>query len=145
MSSIVKLFQREQPGKARFAELIRPHIAIDHLRPWLVKVTYHRYVDLYRRRKRLEFDSFDESAQEAASTMGGDEIVNLQEREAIRQAMRTLSDDQRDTLIMHDLQGYTEEETARKLNISTGTVKSRLHRARTKFREAITPGTFSRA
>ena len=46
MSSIVKLFQREQPGKARFAELIRPHIAIDHLRPWLVKVICHRYEDL---------------------------------------------------------------------------------------------------
>ncbi|WP_316042256.1 sigma factor-like helix-turn-helix DNA-binding protein [Nocardiopsis sp. CNR-923] len=53
-------------------------------------------------------------------------------------ALARLSRGDRDTLLLIAWGGLTYEETARVLGVPMGTVRSRLHRARTRVRAALT-------
>lgn len=54
--------------------------------------------------------------------------------QAIQQGLRTLTPDQRVTLVLSDIQGLSYKEIAQVTGISVGTVKSRLSRARASLR-----------
>lgn len=54
----------------------------------------------------------------------------------LHDALATLPLPQREVLILRDLVGLSERETADLLTLACGTVKSRLHRARATFRKA---------
>ncbi|WP_433176348.1 RNA polymerase sigma factor [Actinoallomurus sp. CA-150999] len=54
----------------------------------------------------------------------------------IRDVLRRLSPEHRAVLVLRDLEGHGERAVGELLEISTGTVKSRLHRARLSFRRA---------
>ena len=51
------------------------------------------------------------------------------DREVLAAALARLSDDHRDVVILHELQGLTYEEVASVIGVPVGTVKSRLHHA----------------
>jgi len=51
----------------------------------------------------------------------------------IERILRELEPEQRAILILRDLDGLSEREAAEQLGVALGTVKSRLHRARTAF------------
>ena len=69
----------------------------------------------------------DETSQES-------ELIN---REILRQAMSKLSDEHREVVTLHEIDGFTYEEIAQITNIPVGTVKSRLFHAFTNLRKAI--------
>ena len=52
----------------------------------------------------------------------------------VRAVLESLEPVQRAVLVMREVEGLTEEEMATALGIASGTVKSRLHRARAAFR-----------
>jgi RNA polymerase sigma-70 factor (ECF subfamily) len=54
----------------------------------------------------------------------------------IRDVLHRLSPEHRAILVLRDVEGLTEQEAARLLDVPTGTVKSRLARARATFRKA---------
>lgn len=54
----------------------------------------------------------------------------------VRDTLARLAPEHRAVLVLRDLAGYTEQEVADLLRIPAGTVKSRLHRARDRFRKA---------
>ena len=54
----------------------------------------------------------------------------------VRDALTKLRPEQRAVLVLRDLEGMDERTAAAMLRVPTGTVKSRLHRARESFREA---------
>jgi RNA polymerase sigma factor (sigma-70 family) len=56
----------------------------------------------------------------------------------IRDVLDRLAPEHRAALVLRDLEGLDEQEVARLLDVPTGTVKSRLHRARASFRRAWT-------
>jgi RNA polymerase sigma-70 factor (ECF subfamily) len=56
----------------------------------------------------------------------------------VRRLLERLPPDQRAILVLRDLHGLDEAEAARMLGIARGTVKSRLHRARARFRREWT-------
>ena len=58
-------------------------------------------------------------------------------RERIRQALATLSDEQRAVVVLFDLEGFSHREIARIMNCPEGTVMSRLHYGRLKLREQL--------
>lgn len=60
--------------------------------------------------------------------------ANAAARVEIADTLRQLSLHQRAILLLRDLEGFGEAEAAALLEVEVGTVKSRLHRARTAFR-----------
>jgi len=65
--------------------------------------------------------------------------------EAIQEVLNSLAEEHRIILIMREVQGMSYEEMAAVLKISSGTVKSRLSRARQAFKQKVMAGagTFS--
>lgn len=119
---------------------------LDSLRPWLIRILYNRYVDLYRRVQASPVDapsgqwSADEGeindriAQAPEHTSA---ISQLEQQRTLLFGLQALDDDQRDVVLLHDLEGYTATEVAEIMQTSIGTVKSRLHRARSKLKELL--------
>ena len=56
----------------------------------------------------------------------------------IRDQLDRMAPEQRAVIVLRDLEGLSEEEAARVLDVAPGTVKSRLHRARARFRREWT-------
>jgi RNA polymerase sigma-70 factor (ECF subfamily) len=58
-------------------------------------------------------------------------------RAALERALASLSEDQREVLLLRDMEGLSAAEVAASLGISAEAVKSRLHRARANLRAAL--------
>ncbi|MGW5455463.1 RNA polymerase sigma factor [Nocardia sp. NPDC003979] len=66
-----------------------------------------------------------------------DEVLRRLEAARVAAAVATLPDDQRQVLIMRDIQGLSGRIVADTLGLSTTAMKSRLHRARASVRQAL--------
>lgn len=62
---------------------------------------------------------------------------HFEERIQIRDALRQLSTEYREVLILREWHGYDYQEIATLLNIPLGTVKSRIHSARLNLRKLL--------
>jgi RNA polymerase sigma-70 factor (ECF subfamily) len=117
-----------------------PEARETYLRPWLFRILRNAFYDLYRRDKkqppleRLE----DEAATNDGSWRGDAEIQLLRGAVArdIEAALARLSDDGR-TVLLLDVEGFTETEIADIMQCPLGTVKSRLMRARANLRKQL--------
>lgn len=109
--------------------------------PWLARVLYRHFIDRTRSRQRSPLHLVDdetvpdEHRDEATGPSENVENAILQNR--LQQALSKLNEDQRVLLIMHDVEGYTLNEIHGMLDVSVGTLKSRLNRARSRLREIL--------
>jgi RNA polymerase sigma-70 factor (ECF subfamily) len=55
----------------------------------------------------------------------------------IQEGLLQLKEDQRELLILRDLQGFSYEEMGEALGLPEGTIKSKLHRARMSLKEVL--------
>jgi RNA polymerase sigma-70 factor (ECF subfamily) len=80
-----------------------------------------------------------EAADESASLERSPEqaVDQKQLRAALDRALAGLSDEQREVLLLRDMEGLSAPEVAESLGLSVEAVKSRLHRARARLREAL--------
>lgn len=89
-----------------------------------------------RRRERLRLGSM-------TSLNGASEPVARVDRPLLRlglaEAVDRLPDGMRRVLVLHDVEGYTHEEIADLLGVTTGTCKSQLFKARAKLRQMLEP------
>ena len=69
-----------------------------------------------------------------------DDALRRERESALRAALIDLPIVYREAVILCDMEGMSYEETAAALDVSLGTVKSRLNRARNAFAEIIEPG-----
>jgi RNA polymerase sigma-70 factor (ECF subfamily) len=60
-------------------------------------------------------------------------------RMKLERAMQQLPDRMRQVLVLHDIEGYTHEDIAEFLGVTTGTSKSQLFKARARMRELLRP------
>jgi RNA polymerase sigma-70 factor (ECF subfamily) len=58
-------------------------------------------------------------------------------QEWVQEGLLQLSEDQRELVVLRDLQGLSYGEIGRFLNLAEGTVKSRLHRARMELKDIL--------
>ena len=113
------------------------------LRAWLSRIAINIGLDLLRKRRRRPESSLDEAQEEVgfevASPAAGPErqAVLGELREEIERGILSLPANQRATLVLVDVQGFSYEEAARALATSVGTVKSRLSRARARVRDHL--------
>jgi RNA polymerase sigma-70 factor (ECF subfamily) len=113
---------------------------------YLLRIVSNRCYDELRRWKRrpaTSFEDFGEVDEEAnpALVNGGERPEDYAERQevarVIQAGIETLPPDQRITLALSDVQGLSYQEIAEAMEVSLGTVKSRLARARGKLRDYL--------
>jgi RNA polymerase sigma-70 factor (ECF subfamily) len=113
---------------------------------YLLRIVSNRCYDELRRHKRrpaTSFEDFGEVDEEAnpALVNGGENPHEYTERQemarVIQAGIETLPPDQRITLVLSDVQGLSYQEIAETTEVSLGTVKSRLARARAKLRDYL--------
>ena len=130
-----------QDAFARALDAQASFVAGSNLRAWSFRILRNAFLDTRRRERRnpvaLREDS-DEVATGDAWLQGDIELGRLQGLVArdIEAALSRLSDDAR-TVVLLDLEGFTETEIASVMDIAIGTVKSRLARARAVLREEL--------
>ncbi|MEX0943452.1 MAG: RNA polymerase sigma factor [Pseudomonadales bacterium] len=118
--------------------------------PWLIKILYRCFVDFHRKHARTPAQHFDDwrgdfAVFDEALHLEGETSNNIKRLELQRDLLKgleTLNDDQREVVLLHDSEGYSATEVASILGISDGTVKSRLHRARTQLKKVLDQGPF---
>jgi RNA polymerase sigma-70 factor (ECF subfamily) len=136
---------------------LRAFQSIDHfrgesdLRTWIYRIAINQARNRWRwwrRRRRDATVSID--APEAAGRLGlvatlksttakdpeQDTLANERER-ALKKALGTLKRVYREAVILRDIEGFAFEEIATALDISVGTVKSRLARGRQELRRKL--------
>jgi RNA polymerase sigma-70 factor (ECF subfamily) len=92
------------------------------------------------REQSLEQDAFFEAGGVADTAQGPDEETQSKElRVVLERAIYELEPEQREALLLRDIEGLKASEVAQVLGISVAAVKSRLHRARIRLRELVAP------
>jgi RNA polymerase sigma-70 factor (ECF subfamily) len=116
-----------------------------NLKAWLFRILRNAFTSRYRQELRhpapAPYDTTEPPLEDAAgdrSAPSTPEPAQLRRVLAgeIEAALRTLSEDAR-TVILLDLEGLTESETAMVVGCAVGTVKSRLNRARAALRTKL--------
>lgn len=109
------------------------------VRTWLLTIVRHRAID--RRRVRPERYGGNVPLEEVEMTLESadvwPEVSTHLEREAIQQALTSLSPEQRQAIELAYFGGYTYPEIARMTDTPLGTVKSRLRLGLEKLRGAL--------
>jgi RNA polymerase sigma factor (sigma-70 family) len=113
-----------------------------NLKAWLFRILRNAFIDRRRRSQREpspahgeDLDAEGDRAESATGELQLDQIRALV-AEDVSAAVHTLPESFR-TVILLDLEGMTEGEVASVLGCATGTVKSRLSRARAVLRERL--------
>ncbi|MCE5314296.1 MAG: sigma-70 family RNA polymerase sigma factor [Armatimonadota bacterium] len=113
---------------------------------WLYRIAINASIDFLRKRKSRPADSLDddkytetgfEPVAHDASTDPEKVIVRTEQAHVLRKAIASLSEKLRTALILHDVEGLSQEEVAEILKVPLGTVKSRVSRARNELRYSL--------
>ena len=104
---------------------------------YMRRVMINTRTEWWRNRKLDEVPSAE--LPEASVDDGADQRAD---REMLRDVMRVLAPKQRQVVMMRHYGQLSTEETARALGMSTGTVKSTLHRALARLRYELENGRY---
>jgi RNA polymerase sigma-70 factor (ECF subfamily) len=116
------------------------------VRSWIVQMTYQRAID--RRRylqarhfyTRLDLDGTEDLADAREGREERELWTSLVGNATIGGLLDTLTEDQRNTLMLYFFEGYVFAEIAKKLNQSLGNVRNHYYRGLEKLRKQIFPG-----
>jgi RNA polymerase sigma-70 factor (ECF subfamily) len=137
--------------------LIEAYTAFDRFAPgtrfdrWVYRIMYHSFLDHVRRRPKFSLLSLDASWDEGEGERGArdvaddrlgpqDELLNGILSEPLQRALDALPAEFRAVVELADVQELSYEGVARTLDCPIGTVRSRLHRARSMMRKALGGG-----
>lgn len=106
---------------------------------WIYQIAVNTTLNFLKKRKRrasLSLNELDESARhdpglvDATHAANPERQTNLHElQRKLNEAMMKLSESHRMVVTMFDIQGLSHAEIAKALNVSEGTIRSRLHYA----------------
>ena len=116
------------------------------VRSWLLTIARNAVRHQLRRRvgEPAEFLSVEELALRAG---WGEEPATVSDEadtarlERVRRAFDRLAAEEREVLLLRDVEGMTGDETARALNLTVAAMKSRLHRARLRLATIVKEGS----
>ena len=114
---------------------------------WLFRIGRNRAIDVFRARKRrgeLPLEPPEDDAGDggwAEPVAGGPDLLDIaagrETLAAVESALALVPVEQRDALLLRDVQGFSYEEIATITSSEIGTVKSRIHRARVTVRNVL--------
>ncbi len=112
---------------------------------WLYRIAKNCAYDYLRRQKgyTVSLDSTDEDGKTIDITDTNENInpensyLKNEKQVLCWKPINSLSDDHKEIIVMRDINGMSYDDIATILNIETGTVKSRLFRAREALKKAL--------
>lgn len=118
---------------------------------WLIQITYNEARMKVKKARKHLYESIDEQQQNEKGDFWPkdyadwrpipSEVLEQNEiRQAVEDAINSLSPEYREVLILRDIQHLSIKETTKILGISEANVKTRLHRARLQLRDSLAPG-----
>jgi RNA polymerase sigma factor (sigma-70 family) len=103
---------------------------------WLYRIAWNVATDrrqaLAQERSRLQT-----IAENIATQHDDPDLIQLHYQDLVQAGLRSLSDDHRSVLVLHDLEELPQKDVAEILQIPVGTVKSRLFHARSGMRKFL--------
>ena len=111
---------------------------------WVYRIVINTCNDMIRKSKRssttedslLSYDAEEKRLEPADPAPGPEQqVVNQEQRKQILDVLEQLPKEYKEILILREIQGFSYEEIMELLDCSLGTVKSRISRARTGFRD----------
>ena len=106
---------------------------------WLLSIAHNAHLDLRRRDSRMTVTDPDD-LQFAQDKLGGDPGTDVGLRLDLLAALRRLSPEQREPLLLVCVEQLTYAEVAEVMHIPVGTVMSRVCRARATLRQFLEGG-----
>jgi RNA polymerase sigma-70 factor, ECF subfamily len=111
---------------------------------WIYRIVTNLHRDELRRRKGRYLEEIPE--EDGASRGGSrplaiepiEEYVEGHLSEPVSKALASLTSEQRQILLLADVEGFSYQEIGQIVGCSVGTVRSRLHRARGQLRKLVT-------
>ena len=112
------------------------------LESWVYRIAANCCMDFLRKKKRdqsVSMEPLKEQGFDPADPSPGTEeqVVAAEEKKRLREAITLLPEDQREALVMTQLEKVPYEEAAQMLGVSEGTVKSRVNRAKARLKEIL--------
>lgn len=103
------------------------------LRPWMFRILHNLHISGVRGQQREKRFNQLQPTEEGFSP----DHENSSELERVQSAMEQLPDDQRETILLIGVEGFSYDEAATILEVPMGTVRSRLSRAREGLRQRM--------
>ena len=118
---------------------------------WLVRIVINEARMMLRKQHRHLYESLDEQTVDERGDYWPKDFADWKEipiealqrkelRQALSKALASLEPKYRQVVVLRDIQHFSVAETAEALGISEENVKTRLHRARLRMRDALAPG-----
>jgi RNA polymerase sigma-70 factor (ECF subfamily) len=118
---------------------------------WLVRIVINEARMKLRKEHRQLYESLDEQTVDDDGDYWPKDFADWKEipiealqrkelRQALTKALASLEPKYRQVMVLRDIQHLSVAETAEALDISEENVKTRLHRARLRMRDALAPG-----
>jgi len=99
---------------------------------WAHRIAVNRTLNALRRTRRLA--QIETTIEEDSASVEQDDVERSFMAASIEEALKRLPAGARTVFLLHDVEGYTHEEIATELGITTGGSKSQLFKARAKLR-----------
>ncbi len=119
----------------------------DDLHAWVSRIGRNASIDIIRKRRNGRILSLEEPTGIAEETVGSgiatsnenpeESFARLEMRKRLADSIKRLSPEMRRVCLLRDVLGYSTQEVADRLGISSLTVRLRLFRARRRLREKL--------
>ena len=110
------------------------------IKAWFLKIVRNRCIDMQRKSRPFSgaeiLDPVDADTPSPETATESQELVS-----SVKRALAELSDDAREIILLRDFDGLSYAEISDVLGVASGTVMSRLHRARQQLREKVLPSS----
>ena len=113
------------------------------VRSWLSRIAINAAMDLQRVKKRRPSQPYPELEDESWQPPAGEDAdpvrtaMQGERTRVLNSALAAITPDQRQAIVLFDVQGYDYAEIAEITGVSLGTVKSRIHRGRLALRDRL--------
>ncbi len=119
----------------------------DDLHAWVSRIGRNASIDIIRKRRDGRLVSLEEPTGVAEESVGSgiaarnenpeESFARLEMRKRLADSIKQLSPEMRRVCLLRDVLGYSTQEVAERLRISSPTVRLRLFRARRRLREEL--------
>lgn len=112
---------------------------------WLFRIAYNRAISRHRRRRTgtasvdaLRETTGTEPTDDRPESDPAHNLYTAERQALVASALAELAEEYRTVIILREMEGLSYEEIAELVDCPVGTVRSRIHRARSELREKLT-------